>query len=223
MLFSFRSIAFSSRGAVCFLVSYCCLTLAVFCFQEKIDYIVAVVNEKVITFTDLRVAEAFGLYEDEIQEQAENPFPLILDKLIDQKLVIQLASENISVQKGELDSSLRNIEEKIGLAKLQTKLEEFGMELDDLREHIREKIMYQKIISQKFSQVRIVSLREIETYYRDTYVSSQKKKGAEVKPMMDVLGEIELRISQDRIREQVEDWLKNLRKQAEIQINPIRI
>ncbi len=223
MLFGFRPVSFSSRRAVCFLLGFYCLTLAVFSFQEKIDYIVAVVNEKVITFTDLRVAEAFGLYEDEIKEQAENPFPLILEKLIDQKLVIQLASENIFVQKGELDSDLRNIEERIGLAKLQIKLEEFGMEQDDLRDYIREKILYQKIISQKFSQVRIVSLREIETYYRETYVPSQEKKGAEAKPMMDVLGEIELRISQDRIREQVEDWLKNLRKQAEIQINPIRI
>ncbi len=67
-----------------------------------------------------------------------------------------------------------------------------------------------------------MSLKEIEEYYGQTYVPSQKEKGVQPKPIVDVLSEIELGIKQERIKKQVEDWLENLRKQAEIQVNLIR-
>jgi len=222
LIFDTRNFAFSYRIAVVFMLSVFCLAITLFSFQETIDYIVAVVNDKVITLTELRVAEAFGLYEEEIKEKAGNLRHLILEKLIDQELVIQLASESISVHGEELDSFFKEVEERVGSVKLQKVLAEFGMNQDDLKEHLRKKLLYQKTMSQKFSQSATVSLKEIEEYYSRTYVPSQKEKGAQPKPMVDVLSEIELSIKQARIRKQVEDWLENLRKQAEIQVNPIR-
>jgi len=222
LIFGFRASAFSYRIVFAFLLGVFCIAVTSFCFQETVDYIVAVVNDKVITLTDLRVAEAFGLYKEEIKEKTGNLRPLILEKLIDQELVIQLASESISVHEEELDSFFKEVEEKIGSVKLQKVLVEFGMNQDDLKVYLRKKLLYQMAISQKFSQSATVSLKEIEAYYSQTYIPSQKEKGVEPKPMMDVLSEIELRIKQERVRKQVEDWLENLRRQAEIQINPIR-
>ncbi|HDZ28180.1 MAG TPA: hypothetical protein ENH65_16915, partial [Candidatus Aminicenantes bacterium] len=57
----------------------------------------AVVNEQVITLTDLRIAEAFGLHDEELKERSGNLRPLILERLIDQKLVIDLAGEHLSL------------------------------------------------------------------------------------------------------------------------------
>lgn len=223
LLFGFRTLAFSYRIAVVFMLSVFCLAVTLFCFQETIDYIVAVVNNKIITLTELRVAEAFSLYEEEIKEKAGNLSHLILEKLIDQELVIQLASESISVHGEELDSFFKEVEERVGSVKLRKVLAEFGMNQDDLKEHLRKKLLYQKTMARKFSQSAAVRLKEIEAYYSQTYVPSQKEKGAQPKPMVDVLSEIELSIKEERIRKQVEDWLENLRKQAEIQVNPIRI
>lgn len=209
---------FFRLGFYCLLLTGCCLLLTVYCLSETVDYIVAVVNEEVITLTDLKIAEAFGLYEEEVKTREESPRLTILQKLIDQKLVIQLSSEKMSIESEELDSFLSKLAEKMGDDEVQKRLEEFGLNEDDLRECIREKILYQKNISEKFNQSVIISLKEIETYYRENYVPAKREKGIGPEPMMDILGWIESTIRQDKIKKQAEDWLNNLRRQADIQI-----
>ena len=191
--------------------------LTVYCFSETVDRIVAVVNEQVITLTDLRIAEAFGLYEEDFKEKSGDLHPLILERLIDQKLVIALAGEEIFVENEELDSFQARIIEKLGNDQALRKLEEFGLDWEDLRGYIFEKIIYQKIISRKFGQRNIVSLKEIEDYYQQSYVPSQREKGLEPQPMVELLDEIESRIVQEKIKTQIKDWIKNLRKKADIQ------
>lgn len=205
------------RAIYCLLIAVSCLLLTVYCLSEIVDRIVAVVNEQVITLTDLRIADTFGLYDEEFKERAENPRLMILEKLIDQKLVIQLSGEEISVKKEELDSLQRRIVEKIGFEEVKKKLEEFGLDWDDLRGYIREKILYQKIISRKFGQRNIVSLKEIEDYYKKNYVPSQREQGVEPQPMTELLDEIESFIIKEKIKNQIKDWIKNLRKKADIQ------
>ncbi len=189
----------------------------VFCFSETIDRIVAVVNEHVITLTDLRIAEAFALYDEEFEEKSGGIRLLTLERLIDQKLVIDIAGEDAPVEKEELDSFQGKIIEKLGYNQFRRNLEEFDLDLDDLRGYIREKFMYQKIISQRFGQRIRVSVKEMENYYKQTYVPSQREKGLEPRPMMQLLDEIESRIIQEKIKTQINDWIQNLRKKADIQ------
>lgn len=187
-------------------------------FSEEIDSIAAVVNEQVITLTDVRVAETFGFYSNEFKEGAKNLRLLILEKLIDQKLVIQLSSEEINIKKEELDFLINEINNKTGSEIAAGKLEEFGMDWDDLREYLREKVIYQTIISRKFGHGNIVSLKEIGDYYSQIYVPSKREKGEEPQPMMELLEEIESVLKQEKVAAQIKDWIKNLRKKADIQI-----
>jgi hypothetical protein len=190
----------------------------VYCFSETVDRIVAVVNEQVITLTDLRIVESFGLYDEEFKEKSGDLHPMILERLIDQKLVIALAGEETFVENEELDSFQGKIIEKLGNDQARKRLDEFGLDWQDIRDYILEKIIYQKIISRKFGQRNIVSLKEIEDYYQKSYVLSQREKGLEPKPMMELLDEIESRIIQEKIKTQISDWLKNLRKKADIRL-----
>jgi hypothetical protein len=199
------------------LIKFIFLLFAVYCFSETVDRIVVVVNEQVITLTDLRIAEAFGLYEEDFKERSGDLRPLILERLIDQKLVIALAGEEIFVENEELDSFQARIIEKLGNDQARRRLEEFGLGWQDLRGYIFEKIVYQKIISRKFGQRNILSLKEIEDYYQQSYVLSQREKGLEPQPMMELLDEIESRIIQEKTKTQIKDWIKNLRKKADIQ------
>jgi len=191
---------------------------AVFSSEEVIDRVVAVVNEEVITLTDLKIAEAFGVYDEELENGDGNRRSRILEKLIDQKLVIQLSGEEISVADEELEEALRRMTEKLGKSEVDRKMEEFGLAWDDLKECIQEKILYQTIITQKFSKVNPVSVKEIEDYYQRIYIPAQKGKGAEPRPMMEILAEIESSIKQEKIKTQVEDWITNLKEKSDIQI-----
>lgn len=187
-------------------------------FPETIDRIAAVVNEEVITLSDIRIAEAFGLYEDVKREGQENLLFGILERLIDQKLVIQLTSETISIENEELDAYILEITEGIGSNELKIRMSRFDMDLEDLKEYLHDKILYQKIISSRFSQLISVRLSEIESYYNQIYIPSQEKKGIEAEPMMEILGEIESAIKNEKMNRQVEKWMQNLRREAVIQI-----
>ena len=72
------------------------------------------------------------------------------------------------------------------------------------------------IIANRFSQSASVSLREIETYYAEIYAPAQKKLGRDPRPLMDVLDTLESEIREAKISVQVGEWIRNLRKQAEI-------
>ena len=196
-----------------------CLMFAGDSLQDIVDRIMAVVNGEVITLTDVRIVEAFGLYESDKSGRMQDIQSYILNKLINQKLIIQLASKSVSVEKQEIDSYLNVVIEKIGRNEMQKILVVFSIDLDDLRQYLREKLFFKKIISAKFSQAVIVSLREIEAYYHQVYIPSQEEKGFEPKPMVEILDEIESAIKQERMNKQVEEWILNLRKEANVQVN----
>ena len=206
------------RAAILFLLSAFIGSTFIFSGSQMVDRIVAVVNEEVITLTDVRIAEAFGLYAEEIGEEVEDPRSLILQKLIDQKVVIQLSGEEVLIEGEKLDENLMQITQRLGADEAEKRLTHFGLDWENLKDFLREKMAYQTIISERFSKVNPVSLKEIEEYYQRSYVPAQKEKGVEPKPMMEILDEIESGIKQEKIKAQIQDWIMNLRDKSDIQI-----
>jgi peptidyl-prolyl cis-trans isomerase SurA len=94
---------------------------------EVVDRIVAIVNDEVITLTDVDIILEFGLFEDLGRARDEETRGRILDRLIDQKLVIQLASERILVVEEELETVLSDIVQKTDPDLAERALLRFGM------------------------------------------------------------------------------------------------
>jgi len=202
-------------------IPFCFLLLTLFSsplFPEVIDRIVAVVNDHIITLTDLKIADAFGLYEYEFEGDVDDLLSLILERMVNQKIVIDATKENISVGNAELEASLERIIQALGREEFQEKLDEFGLSLEELEGHFKEKIMYQKVISRRFGQEVILSLKEIETYYKEVYIPAQEERGLEPRPMTEILDEIEMAIRQEKMKRQIAEWVNNLRKQADVEI-----
>ena len=185
---------------------------------EVIDRIVAVVNDKVITLTDINIIAMFGLFEDLEEDRERDLQKLILDRLIDQKLVIQLTSERVVVGEEELEAFLSDIIQKIDPGLAEKALLQFGLDWDDLKSYLREKLLYQKIISQRFDQGVIVRIEEIERYYEQVYIPSQREMNLDPQPMIEVLDRIELALKREKVKGQVRGWIDNLKREANIQI-----
>ncbi len=202
----------------------CLLAIIAFCFvpvnsfSQIIERIVALVDGQVITLTDLKIVEVFGLYEDELEEKGDNRLFWLLESMVNQKIVIMATSEDFSIEEEEIETELQKVKEKLGPREFQTKLDEFGLGLEDLKDYLKEKLLYQNILSQRFGQGVVVSLQEIENHYQQVYIPSQEKKGLRPRPMMEILGEIESAIKQEKIKKQKTDWINNLKEQAEIEI-----
>jgi parvulin-like peptidyl-prolyl isomerase len=182
-----------------------------------IDRVLAVVDEEVITLTDVRIAEAFQIFTMD-EEDSDPPLVQILNRFIDQKIILQMASEQLTVSDRELDESVSQITGRFTPAQMTDLFGRFGLTWSGLSGYIRESLLFEKAIYNKFSRSVFVSLKEIETYYGRIYVPERRQAGREIRPMLDILDEIETAIRREKIRNQVHDWLRTLRRQANIQI-----
>jgi len=183
-----------------------------------VDCIVGIVNTRVITLTDLRMVAAFGVYAAEEKPQGADAAAFLLDRMIDQKVVIDLAGERIQVDKVRTEAAFQSLIDRLGPEKAKAEMDTFGLAVDDLKSYLEEKIMCETIIANRFIQSASVTLREIEAYYAETYVPAQKKLGVEPRPMVEMLSPIESELKKSKVESQVALWIKNLRKQAEVEI-----
>jgi len=142
----------------------------------------------------------------------------ILDQLISQKLVIQLTSENIMLEEENVELALSRVIQRMEPGEAERALIRFGLDWDDLKSYLSEKLLYQKIISERFDQGVIVRLEEIELYYEQIYIPSQRDKGREPEPLTEMLDQIEKQIKREKIENQVQEWINNLKREANIQI-----
>jgi peptidyl-prolyl cis-trans isomerase SurA len=201
-----------------FLVLVLCYSKNISGWQEVVDRIVAVVNDEVITLTDLNLVKTFGLYEGPKEEQVGDIQTHILDQLISQKLIIQLTSESIMLEEEEIELALSNIIQRMEPGEAERALIRFGLDWDDLKDYLREMLMYQKIISERFDQSVIVRLEEIEIYYEQIYIPSRRNKGLDPEPLTEMLEQIEKEIKREKVERQVHEWINNLKREANIQI-----
>lgn len=186
--------------------------------QEVIDRIAAVVNDYVITLSDVKIAESFDLFDEEILSQEKDSL-VILDWLINQKLVIGLTQESGPIEPEAVEAAYQSLLYKLGNEAVKTKLDLFGLQKKDLQVYLFEKILFQRIIEDRFGLAVRVSLKEIEDYYREKFVlTHMSPKNSKPPPLMEVLEEIESAIKKEKIKTLVEEWLKNLRREADIQI-----
>ena len=195
---------------------------SVFGKEETVDRILALVNGQVITLTDVRVAKTFGLYEKRQGSSVQDTVEEVLQKLIDQKLVIQVTRDDASVDRDEMDAFLIQVSEEMGKDKFQVELDKYGMERNDLGSFVYERILFDRILSLNFDRVVLVTLEEIQGYYETKYIPDQQDRGNEPKSMLDILDDIETALRKEKSEEQAEEWIQNLREKADIQINLTR-
>lgn len=183
-----------------------------------VDCVVAVVGSRVISLTDVRLAEAFGVFDMGSEADPAKRRRLILDKLIDQKVVVVLARENVPVGADKVEKAWTALIDRIGREDAKRRLEAFGAESVDLLPYLEEKLLAEAIIESRFSHGAAVSLKEIETYYAETYAPARKALGLAVPPLPEVAGALESEIQRGLMAERAAQWIRNLREQAEIEI-----
>jgi len=181
---------------------------------ETLDCLLARVNDQPVTLIEIRILEAFGLFG---AEGASGPRD-VLDRWIDLKIVIDLIKERVSVSPERIvaarDGALSGMEQ----AQVEAAFRAFGLESDDLLPYFEQKLLFEEIIFMRFSRSTMVTLREIEEYYQETYVPEERGRGSQPGPLLEVLDRLEARLKAEKIRSQAAAWVQNLRRQAHVQI-----
>ena len=160
----------------CFLM----LAQSSFLNAEIIDRIVAVVNDDVITLSELNQEGRETL--ERIKEQAPvndraaallNARQEILSRMIDRKITVQKAEDmNISVTDAEIDATIETIlaHNKATRQDLQRELAARGISEDAYRASLREQILYSKLVSYEVNSKVVITEDKAREYYENRYM-----------------------------------------------------
>jgi peptidyl-prolyl cis-trans isomerase SurA len=143
--------------------------------SEIVERIVAVVNQEIITLSEVRaisipylkkMEKQFSLEygEEEIMETEKR----IVDQLIDEKLVAQEADRlGIEVTPKELTMAIKDVKEQNRLtdAQFEKALAEDGMTLEDYKRELTNQMKKMRLMDQEIRAKVQVSKKEVDEYY----------------------------------------------------------
>lgn len=162
---------------------------AVSCFaqEEVVDRIVAIVNDDIITLSQLDMAAA--PYRENIEASQESSarkkemmaqmYPQVLNQLVENSLVVQEAKRmGITVDDKDVDNAVENFkrEHNLDQERLELGLAAQGITLEQYRERIREQILQSMIVSRAVRAKIVITDEEIKNYYDTHYQEFKGKK-----------------------------------------------
>jgi peptidyl-prolyl cis-trans isomerase SurA len=142
-----------------------------------VDRVVAIVNQEVITLSELELANT--QFENPLFRELTFEFPELpetpklhdtLRILIEKKLQLQAAHKRgVTVRQEELQRILEEIKHKQGItndAALQQLLDKENLTLSDYTQAIKDQLMILKLINQEIHSSVVLHEQEINAYYR---------------------------------------------------------
>ncbi len=140
-----------------------------------IDRIAAVVNEEVITQSDVdRIVFSSGRIRsslpDPLAETSSGEAGEALRRLIEKKLLLRAGRRRgIAVQESEVDGALEEIKNRNRLdeAGLKEALAKEGLTLERYREELKEQILMLKLLGREVETAVVVSPSEARAYYEE--------------------------------------------------------
>lgn len=201
------------------------VALFIFCLgagpghSQVVDCVVAEVNGKAMTLTDIRILKEFAVLPDTWSATLPETLRQALDEAIDRRVVIDLVREDIEVSAEETDEVLARLKRRVGAGQWQAMLAQFGLPEEDLRPYVEDLIRYVKTIDLRFGPKVEIDPQASERFYEEVYAPSQRESGREPKPFSEAQAEIEVWIRSLKSRELAAVWVRALRGQADIRIH----
>ena len=189
---------------------------------KVIDYMVATVNGSLITYSDL-------LWQLTLQPNTvlDNPrredLQRALELVIQQRLVFQDAEKLPHIHATDKEIEIA-VAELIHLfpsqAEFQQRMLRTGLTAERLREIVGERVEIEKYLDFRFRSFTVVTPKEIDDYYRDSYVPQfrQRSPGAVVPKIESVRSQIEKQLIERRVGTDLQKYIDDTRERAEIVI-----
>jgi hypothetical protein len=184
-----------------------------------VDKIAAIVNDEIITIHDIERAIVFYPTLRQINETEENFYFRVLSDLINFKMISQEFSDEFNLSEEDFEQVQTPILKKAGsMEKLLAVLSGFTMTWSEFQDFIREKVLYEKVLKEKFQLEISIPFNEIENFYTSDYVASQRRLGLAPQTLVEMAPLIEKYLRQLKTEGQLSAWLNDLRANYKIEI-----
>lgn len=185
---------------------------------QPLDKVVAVVNDNVITESELAVQSDI-LRQQLVAKNMQLPSEQVLRKqvlqhLIDVDLQLQLAKNNdISIDSIELDESIAKIasDNHMSLTQLREELTKQGLSWDNYRENIRKEMLISRIQQRSVGKDVVVSAQQVDDYLKTSHHNEKTQQLFHVENIVIPLPE-----------EPTTDQLRRGREKAQILLTKIK-
>ena len=177
-----------------------------------VDKIAAVVNTEIITVSD--IDKSLLLYSPAGSSGGDEGDLYLkeLNKLINYKVVSLEYKDQFELTEEDFENVQRSIIERYGsMDDTKRILEKFDMDLKDFRLFLTEKILYEKVIEDKFKLGVVIEFSDIEEFYKNDYLPSRKKLGIEPKSIIDMTPVIENFLRGKKVRKELSQWLEGIK------------
>jgi peptidyl-prolyl cis-trans isomerase SurA len=155
---------------------------------EIVDRIVAVVNDDVITLTELNSSlkpyaekiRSLGYPKEKEQQLLFKVRKEILDHLINEKIEDQeIKRSKVEISEEQIDRTIERIKETNFLTdeQLRAGLAKDGMTMEEYREKIKSQILRERLVNLKVKSKIVITKEDIKAYYEkhiDEYVGKPK-------------------------------------------------
>lgn len=188
--------------------------------QKLVDQILALVNDDVVTRTDL-------LWSIALDPRAPTPAGPVgsdllkqkLEVMIDQRLVAQEAARLPSAEltQDEVDKKRTELVKSFkSEADFRQRVESVGLTPDRIDDLIRERILIDRFVDFRFRSFVLVTEPEIQKYFDETLAPRIRDAGQVPPPLAKVSDEISALLKQEKINQEIDRWLNTVRQRADI-------
>ncbi len=184
-----------------------------------VDRIAATVNEEVITLSDIEKSLFFYPVIRSKGESDEDLYSRQLDNMINYKIVYLENRSQFPLKDADFENiRIETIRRYGSLEQFRKILNNFDMNESDFMEFVREKVLFEKVVKEKFKFKINVSVSEIRDFYNSKYLPSQKSLGMTPGTMIEVTPDIENFLRIKKINEQLSGWINEIRKSYKVTI-----
>jgi peptidyl-prolyl cis-trans isomerase SurA len=164
-----------------------CLFNPLYLSAEVVDKVVAVINNEVITLSELE-EETAGLFRSIAKNNPDVPVldaleearEVTLNSMIERRLIQQKAKTyNVTVTDEDIDAAYENMRNGMSLnpTEFRHKLEKSGMTEESYRDKLKSQILQSRLLSYDVRSKIIVTEEMILDYYDENYTSRVDKGG----------------------------------------------
>lgn len=190
---------------------------------EVIDRIVAVVNDDVVTLSDLN--KALVPYESKIlqmnyplETEMQVRFKLredMISQLVEKKLTDQqVIRKDIRIGEGEVDRAIERVKSlnRFTDESLRAQLKNQGVDYETYRGEIRTQLQRNRLVSYEVKSKIVITDEDVQAYY------DENKKELGEKPLDELRTFISDQLYDDAVGKKFTQWLSDLKKDAHIRV-----
>jgi peptidyl-prolyl cis-trans isomerase SurA len=182
---------------------------------QIVDRVLAVVDGELVTLSDLRTARALGIVEAADDAAA-------VAQLVDRALMLAEVSRYAPPEPARdvVEGRLAALRDVVGAARFAEVLKQGGLDEESLRRRLRQDLLLDAYVTQRFTATAQPTDGEVETYLAEHRSELTGQGGA---PLAgdDAVRAARSRLMAERRSRLVEDWLAGLRRRADISVRPV--